>query len=187
MMGLFILGMLIGRSGVYKDEKKIILYSRKTLPCSIVCSVIFKVVLLVLPFININRMELIYGDILFSAYANLSMGMMYISAFMLLYHTTKNQNWMEKIAPFGRMSVTNYVMEGLICVPLFYGYGFNLAVQLSYLQSCLIGLVIFAFQVLFSNRWIKRYYFGPLEWLWRSCTWLKFVLLKRKVINTPWQ
>lgn len=187
MMGLFILGMLIGRSGVYKDEKKIILYSRKTLPCSIVCSVIFKVVLLVLPFININGMELIYGDILFSAYANLSMGMMYISAFMLLYHTTKNQNWMEKIAPFGRMSVTNYVMEGLICVPLFYGYGFNLAVQLSYLQSCLIGLVIFAFQVLFSNWWIKRYYFGPLEWLWRSCTWLKFVLLKRKVINTPWQ
>lgn len=83
------------------------------------------------------------------------------------------------------MSVTNYVMAGLICVPLFYGYGFNLAVQLSYLQSCLIGLVIFAFQVLFSNWWIKQYYFGPFEWLWRSCTWLKFVPLKRKATNTP--
>ena len=185
MIGLFILGMLIGRSGIYKDEKKIILYSRKLLPYSIACSVIFKVTLLSLPFINIKGMELIYGDMLFSAYANLSMGVMYISVFMLLYHTTKNQNWIEKIAPFGRMSVTNYVMAGLICVPLFYGYGFNLAVQLSYLQSCLSGLVLFAFQVLFSNWWIKQYYFGPFEWLWRSCTWLKFVPLKRKATNTP--
>ena len=52
--------------------------------------------------------------------------------------------------------------------------------ELESLQCFLAGMAIYAFQLLFSNLWIKHYYYGPLEWLWRTGTWFKIFPLKRK-------
>ena len=87
---------------------------------------------------------------------------------------------MDKIAPVGRMSVTNYMAQSMVGVTLFYGFGANLAVHFNYLQSLLVGIVFCLIQIGYSNWWMKRFYYGPIEWLWRTLTWFAKVPLRRK-------
>lgn len=179
LVGLFIAGMLIGRSGIHKNEAEIVKYSRKVLPYSIAVFVVFYSIILLLPYFGVEGFALRAGVVLFKTYANLGMMMMYISIFMLLYYKTKSGKVLDKIAPVGRMSVTNYMAQGFVGVPLFYGFGLNLAVELSFLQCFIIGLIIFVLQVICSNWWMKRHYYGPVEWVWRVLTWFKSIPLKR--------
>lgn len=180
LIGLFILGMLTGRSGIYKSKEKIISYSRKILPYGIIFFIFFYSIVIVLPYIGVEGFALRAGTTLFKTYANLGQMVIYISCFMLLYYYTKAQNVMDKMAPVGRMSVTNYMAQGFIGVPLFYGFGANFAAELTLFQCMLVGIVIYAFQIIYSNQWMKRFYYGPVEWLWRIATWFKPIPIKRE-------
>lgn len=180
LIGLFIVGMLIGRFGIHKSEEKMVRYSKKVLPCSIFFFVVFYMIVLSLPYLGVEGFALQVGNMLFKSYANLGMMMIYICGFTLLYYGTRLRRGMDKIAPVGRMSVTNYMIQSIVGVTLFYGFGANLAVQLSFLECLFLGLLIYTIQILYSNWWIKRYYYGPIEWVWRVVTWFKPIPLKRK-------
>lgn len=180
LIGLFIIGMIIGRYGIHKSEEKIIKYSRKILPYSLIFFTIFYGIVLLLPLSGVEGFALRAGKILFMTYANLGMTMVFICGFMLIYYKTKATSKLDKLAPVGRMSVTNYMGQAFMGVPLFYGFGANLAVEFSFLQCLLVGFVIFAVQLSFSNWWMKHYYYGPMEWIWRTATWFKKFPLKRK-------
>jgi uncharacterized protein len=65
-------------------------------------------------------------------------------------------------------------------IPLFYGYGFALYRYLGPFYSVFVGAAIFAIQLVFAHLWLKRFAYGPLEWLWRSCTFLTFATPMRK-------
>ena len=183
LIGLFALGLIIGRCGIHKSEEKMVSYSKKALPYSIAFFALNYAIVIILPHLGFENTALSAGTTLFENYANLGMMLMYISGFMLLYYKTKAVKAMNYIAPVGRMSVTNYMTQSLIGVPLFYGFGLNLALQLSFLQCLSVGLIIYALQLIFSNLWIKHYYFGPIEWLWRTATWFKTFPLKRSSHN----
>jgi uncharacterized protein len=180
LIGLFISGMLLGRTMMHKSEEKMIRYSRKALPYSIAVFVVFYAIMQLLPHIGVEGFALQVGSGLFRAYSNLGMMVMYLCILILLYYKTNFRKVLDKIAPVGRMSVTSYMTQGLIGVCLFYGFGANFAVELSFLQCFIVGLIIYAAQVIFSNWWIKRHYYGPVEWLWRCLTWFKRVPLRRK-------
>lgn len=180
LIGLFIAGMLIGRYGIHKNEEKMVKYSCQVLPYSIAWFVVFYAIVVLLPHIGVDGFALQVGETLFKSYSNLGQMMIYISGFILLYYNTKARMALDRIAPVGRMSATNYMAQGFMGVPLFYGFGANLAVQLSFLQCLLLGLVIYSVQIVYSNWWMKRCYYGPVEWLWRVLTWLSPVALRRK-------
>ncbi len=179
LIGLFCVGMLIGRMGIHKSDEKIIQYSKKVLPYSIAVFGFFYSIALLLPYLGIEGYALESGKMLFINFANLGQMTFYICMFALLYYKFGAGKWLDKIAPLGRMSVTNYMMQSWMGVILFYGFGANLTPYCSYLECALIGLTICFVQVLFSNWWIKRYYYGPMEWLWRIATWMKPVPLRR--------
>ncbi|WP_165042686.1 DUF418 domain-containing protein [Dysgonomonas sp. ZJ709] len=180
LIGLFIAGMLIRRFGIHKSEEKMIKCSSKALPYSIVWFIFFYTIVLILPYLGVTDFALEVGTTLFKSYANLGQMMIYISGFTLLYYNTRLRSGMDRMAPVGRMSVTNYMAQSIIGVTLFYGFGANLAVELSFLQCLLVGLVVYTVQILYSNWWMKRYYYGPVEWLWRVLTWFKPIAFRRK-------
>jgi uncharacterized protein len=76
------------------------------------------------------------------------------------------------LAPAGRMTLTLYVAQSLVFVPVFYGYGLGLHASMTQLQAVLLGLAAFAAQVVIAHLWFRRFYYGPLEWLWRAGTYL---------------
>lgn len=77
-------------------------------------------------------------------------------------------------APFaavGQMAMTNYLMQSVALSLLFYGYGLGLTGRMGSAAAAVIGLVLYAVQVGLSCWWLRRYRFGPIEWLWRSLTY----------------
>jgi uncharacterized protein len=85
----------------------------------------------------------------------------------------------RRLAAVGRMAFTNYIMQSIICTIIFYGFGFGLFNQIDRFPQQLIVLAIWIFQLAISPWWLKRYRFGPLEWLWRTLTYWKRQPLRR--------
>jgi uncharacterized protein len=71
-------------------------------------------------------------------------------------------------APVGRMAFSNYLGQSVILGWIFYGYGFGLFGRASVTAALAIGVCVYAAQVGISAWWLRRYRYGPVEWLWRS-------------------
>jgi uncharacterized protein len=84
------------------------------------------------------------------------------------------------LAPVGRMALTNYLLQSLICVFIFYGFGFGLYGRVGAFRSTLIAISIFLFQILISALWLKYFAYGPMEWIWRQLTYRKRLSLSLK-------
>jgi uncharacterized protein len=79
---------------------------------------------------------------------------------------------LNKFAPMGRMALTNYIMQTVILAAIFHGYAGGLFGQVARAPQMLIVIAILVIQLYFSTWWLNRYRFGPLEWLWRSLTYM---------------
>jgi uncharacterized protein len=84
-------------------------------------------------------------------------------------------SWQRRFAPFaatGRMPLTNYLMQTVIATALFYGWGLGLWGKVGPALQLLLALVIyFVIQMPLSTIWLRRYEYGPLEYLWRRGTY----------------
>lgn len=76
-------------------------------------------------------------------------------------------------APAGRMALTNYLLQSVVCTLVFYGYGLGYFEQLPRAWQVPFVLALFTAQAFFSRWWLQRFRFGPMEWLWRSLTYLQ--------------
>lgn len=75
------------------------------------------------------------------------------------------------LAAVGRMALTNYLLQSLVFTLLFYGYGLAVYGEAGPFLTLLLALFFFRLQVWFSNWWLARYRFGPVEWVWRCLTY----------------
>jgi uncharacterized protein len=110
---------------------------------------------------------------------NLSFATIYLCGFLLWFHRPRGRRVLGKLAPYGRMALTNYVVQTLIGTTLLYNFGFGLIGQLSSADMFGIAVAVILAQVALSAAWLRLYRFGPLEWLWRSATWTEWQRLRR--------
>ncbi|WP_052699042.1 DUF418 domain-containing protein [Flagellimonas lutaonensis] len=78
------------------------------------------------------------------------------------------------------MALTNYVAQSVIGTAIFYGWGLGYLTNIRSSLVFLLAILLVAVQVWLSNWWLNRFYYGPLEWLWRSATFFKWYPMKRK-------
>ena len=90
----------------------------------------------------------------------------YAGFFMLLNKLDLAKGLRALLAATGRMALTNYLLQSLICGSIFVGLG--LFGHFRFHQLYFVVVLIWAFQLCASRLWFDRYYAGPLEWLWRS-------------------
>ena len=79
------------------------------------------------------------------------------------------------------MALTNYISQSLIGIMLFYGLGFGLGTSFGLIYIELTALAIFLMQVMLSLIWLHYFRFGPLEWLWRMCTYGQYFKIVKNV------
>lgn len=96
-----------------------------------------------------------------------------VAGVMFAFYRTDLHDRLMKIAPYGKMSLTNYITQSIIGSFLFYNWGLGLHDQLGITASCLVGIGLFALQLAFCHWWMNRHTHGPLEYLWKRATWLK--------------
>ena len=105
----------------------------------------------------------------------------YLSLITVIFRPGIVQPIGDWVAAVGRMALSNYLTSSLIGAFVFYGFGLALFNQLSRLQVLLLIIVVWVGQVVFSVLWMKRFHYGPFEWLWRSLTYFKAQPLWRRV------
>ncbi|WP_042403842.1 DUF418 domain-containing protein [Geomicrobium sp. JCM 19037] len=95
----------------------------------------------------------------------------YVSSLVLL---TQKETWQRMLKPFanaGRMALTNYLMQSIVLVFVFYGFGFGLYGQVGEGVGFLIGVGLFVVQVILSTLYLKKFNQGPMEYVWRKWTY----------------
>lgn len=100
--------------------------------------------------------------------APLALGIAIACGFALLYLRPWAERGLRVLVPAGRMTLSNYLLQSLVCVPLFAGFGLGIGPSHGLWPVLLVAAIVFPLQLWLSTWWLRRYYFGPAEWLWRS-------------------
>lgn len=156
MAPLFLLGMYAANDKWFYDPKRKLYMKKAMLFLGIGATVKLME--------NVLNVGLISGDIF------LALG--YIFLFSYLYTSEKVKRLLQHLQCIGKLSLTNYLMQSIICTTIFYGYGLGLFGKIGVLPATLLGVIIFLFQIMMSKFYLKHFRYGPFEKVVRICTYL---------------
>jgi uncharacterized protein len=172
ILGLFLWGMVAGRSRFFESLEERRGLSRKILAGASVAFVVLFSLELNLGSLGLSANAIYLADKLVSSYANLAFTLVLITGFALLWGLDAWQRKLGILAPLGRMSLTNYVAQSLIGVVFFYGFGLAMYRHFGHALSLIFGIILISAMIWLSRHWLRRFYFGPLEWAWRAVTFM---------------
>jgi len=108
----------------------------------------------------------------------------YASALTLLYQRPPWRTRLRVLAPVGSTALSNYLLQSVFAIVIFYGIGFDLYGRVSLVIAVVIGCAIYAVQIVLSTFWVRRAAYGPVEWLWRQFTYGRRFPLWRPTAET---
>ena len=103
----------------------------------------------------------------------------YISLIMLVLRSGILKWCQGTLSMIGRTALSNYLLQTLICTTIFYGYGFGIYGKIERWQMIPIVILVWLLQILLTRLWMRKYRFGPVEWIWRSLTYWKIQPIKK--------
>lgn len=107
-------------------------------------------------------------------WGSILMALGYIGVIMILCKSS-TRGWLaSRLADVGRMALSTYLLQTIVCGYIFYGHGLGLFGDLDRSAQAVFVLAIWVFNVGFSWVWMSYYKYGPFEWAWRSLTYGKF-------------
>ncbi|MBL7841077.1 MAG: DUF418 domain-containing protein [Cyclobacteriaceae bacterium] len=118
-------------------------------------------------------------DTVFYALSVVPLSLAYTSTFCILW---LKPDWKKRLmifAPAGRMALTNYILQTLIGITIYYGIGFGMGAKFGPALFFPIAIAVFTIQILISKLWLSYFRFGPLEWIWRMLTYGKVMPLRK--------
>ena len=116
----------------------------------------------------------------FNYWGSLGISLAYISMIMLICKSGILAGFRRILGLVGRTALSNYLFQTLVCTFIFYGYGLGLYGKVERWQQILIVFGVWTIQMIFTWRWMKRFRFGPGEWLWRSLTYWKIQPIRQE-------
>ena len=161
LLCLFILGMQLGRQRLFYNEERhlkiwhsILIYSA--------------IVALALSFVDFGNLDPWLKPIY-----NLFILLMIVSAVVSAWYAFEGvRRVLHHLCIFGRMSLTNYLLQSIIGCFIFCGYGLACYRYLGVTYAVMVGCGMVVCQYLFARYWFASHSRGPLEGLWRRLTWI---------------
>ncbi|MEI3611513.1 DUF418 domain-containing protein [Pseudogracilibacillus sp. SO30301A] len=174
---MFLIGLYAIKRGIFRDFSSHKQFVQRVWLISLLCSIPFSVGIILLH-VNIFDFGILNEQMIQSLLiiSGLSLSFFYISTILLLLERKK---WKRILHPFsyvGRMALTNYIIQTLVGVGLFTGLGMFGEANIG--LGIMISFIVFPLQMVLSFFWLKHFRFGPLEWVWRSCTYGEFQPMK---------
>jgi uncharacterized protein len=171
---LFMFGMLMGRRKLFIASAESNLFWKKALLYSFLLFVPLYAFRFFSSQIIAHKPMLDSLSVIINSWSNLAFMIFMVSVFVLLYQKIAVENILSKLIPFGKMSLTNYVMQSIVGSFIYYRYGLGLVEYTGATYSLLIGIVLFLLQLWFCTWWLKTHKQGPLEYIWHKATWVSF-------------
>ena len=173
MAGYAISGLVLGRIHFFSQQKNGGRFLKTGLIVGLAASIIiYSLKILCAPMIAEGMSRWYFNEILGNCF-NTLMVATGICLFVFVYRYGVIRRLQQLLVPCGRMSLTLYVSQSIVCVPIFYGFGLGWYAEASQLSALILGFVLWGLQMLFAHWWIGRYVYGPFEWGWRVLTLLR--------------
>ncbi|WP_232698457.1 DUF418 domain-containing protein [Brevibacillus daliensis] len=109
----------------------------------------------------------------------------YIFALAWFCSRAKSSVWLSRFESVGKLSLTNYLLQTVICTTIFYGYGFGLFGKLGVLVGCGVAFAVYAVQLFASPLYLTYFRSGPVERLLRM--WTYFSITGKPKLRTDSQ
>lgn len=162
---LFMLGMLAGRKGLFKDA----VFWRKALVIALLAFI---------PLYVLKTWPGVWGVgeavrrpllVIITSWSNVALMVVLVAIFVQLFYT---RGWLTVFSPLGRMSLTSYVVQSIIGTSIYYGFGLGMYQYTGASFALAIGIALALLQRQFSVWWLSSHAQGPLETVWHHLTWI---------------
>lgn len=164
LLGCFLLGMVLMRQGIFHDVDAHRAWLRRLIGFGLLVGVPLH-----------GAGVAVYGfdpnssySWLLNGFGALPMALAYLGFILFWSRTTCGLGLQRRLRAVGRMALTNYLMQSLLCTCLFYSYGLRLYGDVSRTAALAVVLAIWMLQLAVSPWWLRHFQLGPVEWLWRS-------------------
>lgn len=175
ILALFLVGLRLGRAGVFDAPERFTAQRRAVLlllvAVAIACHYGVAPLSAMLPDATAAPMARKLVATLLGGWFDVAMMGVYVLLIVEAYQGPARA-LLERLAPMGRMTLTFYVLQSLIWVPIFYGFGLGAWKWLPQSTALWLGVGFLAVQAIVATLWFKRFHYGPLEWVWRAATYM---------------
>jgi uncharacterized protein len=167
ILGWFLLGLFAGKEKLYERDSANIVRVKNWWKISLFLSVITVCWNGLALLTNLdNRIAYFLTSL-----SGISLAVFYITTIYLFSSTTIIKKILSPFQYVGRMSLTNYLAQSIMVISLF--RFFHMYNTLTLAEGMLISVGIFLVQLGMSYLWLSYFYYGPIEWIWRSITYHK--------------
>lgn len=173
VLGLFLIGMYIGKRGFFADVN-----SHKDLLKRVSKVALFVAFPLSLLYAWSGMNGHPWGNVAHSILYFVSvypLGIGYMAILSLIFSRTSNYKIWPILAQPGRMSLTTYLSQSFAGILLFYGIGFGLGCSLGLWHTLLVAVSVFLLLTFMSFLWLQVFAYGPFEWIWRMFTHGRYI------------
>jgi uncharacterized protein len=182
MFAMFLLGLYVGRRRIFHDIPKHMQLIRRVfwwgLPIGLVSMGAERILNATTGYAVFREQQAtllpqLFGDVLFT-YGSTLLALGYAAGISLLAQHHRGRQLLAPLGATGRLALTVYLSGSIMTGMLLYGYAFGNAFWLGPAAVTGYAVLFFASLIVFSVWWTNRFRFGPMEWLWRALTYLKF-------------
>jgi len=186
-LAMFLLGLYAGRRRIFHDVERHLPLVRGTLRWGLAIGVLGMTVERILALgwgyqaWGQGRIDVpleFIGNLSF-AYGSTALCFGYAAAIALMARNVRWRHIVQPLGPVGRMALTAYLTQTLAFTTLFYSYGLGQAYRMGPASVTASAVLIFGLQIVVCAWWVKRYRFGPAEWLWRGLTYMEFPRMRQ--------
>lgn len=170
---LFIFGMLVGRRGLMLRENLNFWY--KAIAIAALCFFpLYGLTGMMTSDFFSNQQTIIALKLILSSLSKFAFMVVLLSGIIIAYYNLKRvRGVLNKFIPYGRMSLTNYLVQSVVGAFIFYNWGLGLYDELGITYSFLVGVGLFILQFYFCRLWMRRFRQGPFEYVWKRATWVE--------------
>ena len=170
ILATFLLGLQAGRYGLFQNVEHYRPLLRKMVLWGLVVGVPTNL-FFAWAAQSLNPLSAVCAYVMVMGSGGPAFALVYAAGLTLLLQRAVWRRLFTPIAAAGRMALTNYLMQSLVCTTVSYGYGLGWYGKVSPSEGLLLALTLWGLQVPLSVLWLRAFLYGPMEWVWRWMTY----------------
>ncbi len=131
-----------------------------------------------------SGVEVTFGNSLWNYWGSLGVAAFWTALVLLACRCGAAVGLCRVLASVGRMALTNYLAQSVLCGFFFFGWGLGWHGAFGYASQLAVVLAVWVLQLAWSPLWLRAFRFGPVEWLWRSLTYWQLQPMRRGSLHS---
>ncbi|WOE75966.1 DUF418 domain-containing protein [Alterisphingorhabdus coralli] len=167
-LGLMLIGMALYKSGMLTGQWEMARYRRWAVRCFAIAIPPLIAIAWLQYALGFSGVSVFASSLVLSMPFDVIMAIGWAALLIIWIKSNPDSTLIRRVACVGRAAFTNYLGTSIVMTLVFYGYGLNLYGEINRAALYLFVFAMWALMLLWSQPWLMRFRYGPLEWLWRS-------------------